>query len=196
MKTTYFIHTIFFIACFLCLSSDSFGQDSIVRKPVRPVRDQTTFLDHVYIGTTAGLQLGSLTLIEISPFAGYSFNKYISAGLGSTYQYYRIIDRSTGLDQKGNIYGYRVFGRVKVWENIFAYAEHENLSLETFSINQREWVSNTFVGGGYSPEITDRLSSFLLVLIVVDYSSSQPLYTYMPVIRAGLTWRLGFNPVR
>jgi hypothetical protein len=185
----------FFLIFLLCFPVYVYSQDSIPNRSMRPIYSKTTFLDHVYVGGTFSLQLGTISLIDLSPFVGYDFNKYLSAGFGGSYKYFRIIDHSVGVDQDGSIYGYRFFGKINVWENIFAYGEYESLSLETFSLNRREWVSNTFVGGGYGGPITDRVSSMLLLLFVVDYSSAQPLYTFMPVIRIGLTWRLGPHPM-
>lgn len=41
------------------------------------------------LGGSFGLQFGDYTTINIAPQVGYSFNKYINAGAGITYTYYK-----------------------------------------------------------------------------------------------------------
>ena len=44
---------------------------------------------HLTFGGSFGLQFGDYTTINVAPQVGYSFNKYINAGVGLTYTYYK-----------------------------------------------------------------------------------------------------------
>lgn len=147
--------------------------------------------DKLFTGGGLGLQLGTVTLIDISPHIGYFFTDNIALGVGGTYQYYRI--KSRYLDYKTDIWGARVFGRYYVIESAFAHLEYEYLNYEAALVDpfgyytgstERVGVDNVLIGGGYRQNIGGNSWINLLVL----WNVNQTAYTLYenPIIRMGV----------
>jgi len=153
----------------------------------KQVEEQDTFFDRVYVGGNFSLQFGNITAIDISPLAGYMFDQNWSAGLGISYQYLRYND----FDVSTNLYGGRAFVRRNLFDNIFAYAEYENLNFELFNpfdaSLSREWVAGFFVGGGIFYPIGPRSGFNFTVLYNLKYDDLRSPYTSPIVVRAGIT---------
>jgi hypothetical protein len=104
MKRIFILTGLVFFSCVL------FAQDQEEEKE-RGFRKEK-----VFVGGNFGLGFGSYTVINVSPQAGYRFNRYFAAGLGINAQYVSIKER----DFYGNDYrkvsqgvaGLNVFGRV------------------------------------------------------------------------------------
>ncbi len=94
-----------------------------------------TFASRLYVGGNFGLGFGTFTSIDISPLAGYNFNRVFSAGIGGTYMYYQY--RYGNDSERASFYGARIFARAlplpEILPNIFLHGEYE-------SINNERWV--------------------------------------------------------
>lgn len=116
---------------------------------------QSSFADRLMFEGIVGLQLGTITAIEVSPLVGYRVTDNFVTGLGFTYQYskykrfYLNTETNQLADRKVNILGGRVFARYyfKDWfegflEGLFAHTEFEYLS---YSLNFRVNANGKYV---------------------------------------------------
>src|SRR5688572_417655 len=69
-----------------------------------------TFKSRLYIGTDFQLGFGPISLIDISPLAGYNINRHLSAGIGLTYIFFS--DNTISPAMRTNLFGGRVFTRI------------------------------------------------------------------------------------
>jgi hypothetical protein len=123
-----------------------------------------------FTGGSIGLQFGNQTMIDASPILGYRFTKNLSAGVGFTYQYYRLNYYGTVL--KTYIIGGRVFARYYFFEDFFLHGEYEALNLETkffdpglmYHQTNRYWVGSVLAGGGYRQAIGENSYFNIMVL--------------------------------
>lgn len=139
----------------------------------------------IFVGGNLGLQFGTVTLIDVSPLAGYWITDRLAGGIGATYQYYK--DSRFTPEYSTHIFGARVFGRYFIFENIFAHAEYEWLSYEAYSLLEdvsRINLNNILLGGGFRQAITPK--SF--VSLEVLWNVNETVYTLYqnPVIRIGI----------
>ncbi len=150
-------------------------------------QEENSFFDRVYVGGNFSLQFGNITAVDVSPLVGYMIDNNWSTGLGISYQYLRYND----FDITSNLYGGRLFVRRNLFDNLFAYAEYENLNVEIFnpfdgSLN-REWVPGLFVGGGFFQPIGPRAGLNFVILYNLNHDELRSPYTSPIVVRAGIT---------
>ena len=135
-----------------------------------------------YVGGNFGVQLGTVTLIDISPLIGYRLTEKFNVGAGVSYQYYR--DSRWGVPYETNIYGGRAFASYYIFRDIFAHAEYELLSLEAYDSQLNEFfrknVHGLLVGGGYRQWVGQRLFMNIMVLWnlneTIDYPYNNPIF--------------------
>jgi len=142
-----------------------------------------------------GLQFGNVTLVDISPLIGYKIYPRIGIGISPTYKYYAYkYDYGTySVDEKSNVFGGSIFGRVIIYQNIFGHAEYEYLF---YKIKDQQYASQTIskdfqsvlVGAGYREAISENAYMYLLVLWNLNETIDSPYNN--PVIRAGFS--IGF----
>ena len=147
--------------------------------------------DKLFTGGGLGLQIGEVTLIDISPHIGYFFTERIALGIGASYQYYAI--NSKYYKYSTDIYGGRVFSRYYILEELFAHGEYEYLNYEAALIDpygyftggtDRVGVDNVLLGGGYRQNIGGNSWINLMVL----WNVNETVYTLYsnPIIRMGI----------
>ena len=143
--------------------------------------------ENLFTGGGLGLQFGTVTLIDISPILGYRINDNIAVGIGATYKYYKDNNYNFSTD----IYGGNVFARYYIFDNIFAHAEYEILSIESNLYDpritqnvKRVIVSSFLVGGGYRQCIAG--NSFINLSILWNLNESIYSPYDNPVIRIGV----------
>jgi hypothetical protein len=152
-------------------------------------KPESTFKSRLFFGGGFGLQFGSVTLIELSPLAGYKITPKFAVGISPTYKYYQFKDYyNQTFYYKTNVFGASVFARYLVFENVFAHAEYETLYYNTkvsgSGIDRRQYNS-VLVGGGYRQPIGENAAMNLMVLWNLNDTPDSP-YTN-PVIRVGFT---------
>ena len=137
-----------------------------------------------------GLNVGDGgTNISASPQVGYKITPRFSAGVGITYQYVKIQNINSSI----NNYGWSVFTRYNITQRFFAYSEFENLQFEFFTslspeTTERDSYNSFLLGGGYSESLGGRASFSFTVLYNVLYDASDPIQPYDSplVVRAGV----------
>jgi len=139
--------------------------------------------DKVFFGGSFGLQLGTVTLVDVSPFVGYRITPRFNLGLGANYMYYS----NSFYDYKTNVYGGSAFAQFFPLEMIYLHTELENLSTEYYDTQYnltREWVQGAFAGVGYMQRFGKRGGMYLHVLYNFNYTWKSP-YNSEWVIETG-----------
>lgn len=150
--------------------------------------DDADYKGSFFTGGNFGLQLGTVTMIDVSPQAGYYLLENISVGTGFTYQY--ISDRRYHPSLDINVYGGRFFTRAYLpfFNSLFAHGEIEYLWYKTDVFNsarRMEWIEvpSYLAGPGFRQFIGGR-SSINLMVLWNFYESQYTMYSN-PVIRVG-----------
>lgn len=142
-----------------------------------------------FVGGGLGLQFGSVTIIDVSPHAGYMFTDQLAGGVGITYQYFN--DNRYKPAYSTSIYGARIFSRYYFFENLIAHIEYEYQNYDQYLAGpvmpgtpERIGVHNVYLGGGYRQIVGGRTGVSILVLWNVN-ETIYSLYTN-PIIRMGV----------
>lgn len=151
-----------------------------------PNSAKSSFASRLYFGGGLGLQIGSITLIEVSPLVGYKITPKFSVGLSPTYKYYKYNDYYG--NQKTNVFGGSLFSRYVIWNNIFAHVEYEslyyNVKVPGYDVAKKHFDS-FFMGGGYNQPIGMNSAMYVLALWNLNDTPDSPYIN--PVIRVGFS---------
>jgi len=153
-----------------------------------------TFKSRLFFGGNFGLNLGTITLIEVSPLAGFNLTERLSAGVGMTYIYYS--DNRYIPPIRQNIFGARVFSRFLVFDQLFVHAEFEGMNLSVLGFNPanglfesyRTWQSAIPIGLGYRSQVGANSYFTMMLLYDAKYDRMDPNSFYP----GGLLYRIGF----
>lgn len=171
---------VFFLGAFLVIQLPTFGQREIDSEA------KFSFKDRNYFGGNLGLQLGTVTLIDLSPLVGVMLSSKFSTGLGATYQYYED-NRFQGA--AGSSFGGRAFVRYNVLPNIFAYSELESINWDAYNYGQdnfrRTWTEAFFVGAGYFAPFGARGGANFTFLYNLNHSNREAYYSEPYLLRVG-----------
>lgn len=141
-----------------------------------------------FVGGYIGAQFGDITLIDVSPLAGYMITERIAVGLGATYKYYRIrrfydpILNQT-IKYTSHIVGGSTFSRFFITRQIFAHGEYEYLYYKNQTYGAVDFHS-IFVGGGYRQYFSANSAVELVLLYNLNEAHNSPYNN--PVIRMGV----------
>jgi len=149
--------------------------------------------ERLFYGGGLGLQVGSITLIDVSPMIGYKLSNRIGIGVSPTYKYYHWQDYfGKDLDLKTNVFGGSVFARCYVYQGLFAQSEYEYLRYKYDNPASSGKFTNDiwslFIGGGYSQPLGGRASMYIMALWNLHDTQDSPYNN--PLIRIGMS--LGF----
>lgn len=110
------------------------------------------------IGGGLGLQFGDYTLINIAPQVGYSFSKYLNAGVGFTYTYWKddYYSGNIKFKDKSSYFGFNLYGKFYPIENIVLMVQPEiNRVWQTVEntsskekLKEEKFVPVCLLGGG------------------------------------------------
>ncbi len=168
----------------------------------KKTEEKLSLKDRIFFGGNIGLQIGTITQIEIAPLVGYRITPRLSAGLGIKYEYYK--ENTYFANFETHIYGGRLFSNylfIKDLNNviplgfnggIFVQGEYEALNLETriFDVlnehpgQDRFWLHSVLVGGGLRIPAGERASINLTILYNLNESANTPYSN--PIIRFGV----------
>lgn len=169
-----------------CLD-DLQAQDTV--KTVTKKHKDRNILSRMDFGGSIGAQFGDVTFIELAPVASYRFTEKFHAGLGFTYQYYKV-NYSGVPDYSSSAYGGSIFMRYFIWRDLFAHAEYAPLYITNFydySIPNPEyrnvWAQDVLIGGGYRQWIGQKAFMSLMLLFNINESPYSPYSN--PIIRIG-----------
>ncbi|MBK8520881.1 MAG: hypothetical protein WAT20_07630 [Ferruginibacter sp.] len=160
--------------------------------------------ENMFVGGNVNLGFSnSSTVLGISPYVGYSLNKYLDVAFSANVSYTSVRDYNEYGDKiRQTIYGPGAFVRIFPFRFIFAQAQYEfNLINYRYipaknSINYAPFrenlnASSLLVGGGYAGGREGVGSSFYYFSVMWDVSKSpnspyvDELRRALPVIRAG-----------
>lgn len=160
--------------------------------------------ENMFIGGNINLGFSnSSTVLGISPYVGYSLNKYLDVAFSANVSYTSVRDYNEYGDKiRQTIYGPGAFVRIFPFRFVFAQAQYEfNLinyryipaKNSVIYLPSRENInaSSLLVGGGYAGGREGVGSSFYYFSVMWDVSRSKnspyvdELRRALPVIRAG-----------
>jgi hypothetical protein len=159
--------------------------------------------ENMFVGGNINLGFSnSSTVLGLSPYVGYSLNKYLDLAVSANFSYTSIRDYDVYGDKvRQTIYGPGAFVRVFPFRFIFAQAQYEfnlvnlryipanNSSIQPFRENIN--ASSFLVGGGYAGGREGIGSSYYYFSVMWDVSGSKnspyvdELNRALPIIRAG-----------
>ncbi len=155
--------------------------------------DFANWTDRIVVGGNVGAGFGNFTYVDVSPLAGYRFTKSLTAGIGFTYQYYKVNynDPFFTADYKGNVIGGRIFTEYDIFYGLFAHVEYEqlwyNFTFEDASLGEYKGVVPAlYLGGGYNFMIGENSKFQIMVLYDVLYTN-ESLNLNPWVIRMGFS---------
>jgi len=161
--------------------------------------------EQLFFGGNFQLDIGDITIIDISPIVGMQVTDQMQVGVGLTYQYYRqragtytttvrgVRYTYTVEEYQTSIYGGRLFGRYFFAPTMFAHAETEALNYAYEDVTdygyerRRTWVPGVFVGGGYNQPFSRLGGLNLTVLYNLTYDKLRSPYNSPWVVRMGFT---------
>ncbi|MBU0489459.1 MAG: hypothetical protein KKA07_02435 [Bacteroidetes bacterium] len=169
------------LVAFLRIEAQNYSDD-----PETGTKNKETSGNRFYTGGGIALQIGSVTILGISPTLGYKITESFSVGLGVKYLYYSEV-YSTGRSS-ASIYGASPFARYLITESVFAYTEYEFINIvykdPGYALNDQMSLESFFVGGGYRQEVTNNSWFYLLVLFNLN-NTPNTIYQN-PVLRMGI----------
>lgn len=192
MKKLFQVTTILFVLAMLPVIG--IAQDSRPAKVKNKSPKKGFFSsDSIYYGGNLGLQLSSGgSLVDISPNAGYKFNKYVS--LGTQIIFTNISQRYNGFTYRYMFYGGGAFIRIKPLNFLFLQAEYDILSVpDAFAVGstKRTIADVNLAGIGLRNQIGENSCYYLLAMYEFIPTPNSP-YTYGP-FNSPLVFRAGFN---
>jgi hypothetical protein len=148
--------------------------------------DSVPLKERLYFGGNFGLQVGTITMIDLSPLVGVMITPKLSGGVGTTFQYYK---DSRFQGSGGASYGGRIFGRYNIFPRIFTQVEYESINWRTYDYSddvfRRTWSNALFVGGGYFVPFGPRGGANFTFLYDILHDNRNSYYAEPYVIRVG-----------
>lgn len=160
-----------------------------------------------FLSPDFGLQLGTLTRIEVSPSVGYYPLDRLALGIGARYEFYKNNFDGASIPQT-HIYGGKVFSRfiliknidniipLNMYTSIFLHAENELLSLESryfkwpdYPPEGRFFLNTVLAGAGFLQPSGLRSAFTFMVLWDLTNNSLRSPYPN-PVMRIGFQFLL------
>lgn len=165
--------TILTFVLVFALHTASYGQDE--REETPPLRER------IFVGGSFGLQLGTITDIQVSPILGLWVLPRVAIAIGPEYRYYRIPYYKT------NVYGGKVYTELTVIKNInsvipvgvntgiFLHLEDELFSLENSfwkdqTLKGRFYLNTVLAGAGLSQQVGRRAYLNFMILWALNDS--------------------------
>ena len=147
------------------------------------------YLERISIGGTGGLQVGSVTYIELSPNAAYHFNDVFCVGVGATYIFYQY----KSLNYIDHIFGPRAFAEAHFLNFLGVHAAYQalNYKMEIPTIEKpRIWSNNLCVGGGYYQRAGRIALYFYVLWNFSDRPPEENIYSYPLLLKTGFSFFL------
>ena len=160
--------------------------------------------ENMFVGGNVNLGFSnSSTVLGISPYIGYSLNKYLDVAISTNFSYTSVRDYNEYGDKiRQTIYGPGAFVRIYPFRFVFAQAQYEfnlinyryiptNNSIIYLPSRENLNASSFLVGGGYAGGREGTGSSYYYLSVMWDVSRSKnspyvdELRRALPIIRAG-----------
>ena len=150
-------------------------------------------------GCNFSFSLGSVFLVDFSPFCGYRLSRHLMAGVGVSYTYYN--EHFSYTDQAGNTFSYRIsshlfagrlFAEYALSRNFYAHGELEKVNMpfaDDFGHTLRRYIDNEYIGLGYKSYVGKHTYFQLQLLYNLNFKNNQD---YNPNTSA-FVGRVGFG---
>jgi len=177
---------IVFVSFFFLFVKQSVGQEiqPAFRPQPKAANPFNDIKEKLYFGGNVGAWFGSTTYLNISPIVGVKLNDQFSVGIGAIYNYYS--QTYAGKKYSSTIYGGSAFARYFIFENVFAHAGWDKISVPDYTsnfMNSRAWVDNLLIGGGYRESFSDNGSIVAMILYNINQTPLSPYQN--PIIQIG-----------
>ena len=154
---------------------------------VTPIPPRPPMRERLFFGGGVGLSFGDVDYVELAPLVGFRVNPKVDLGVALTLRW-RDDNR---YDVSTTDYGSSLFGRFRVYQNLFLEADWEYLNWEyvqTDLTEVRESTSSFLAGAGYYVPMGGRVSMAFSALYNFSYDENDPIQPYGDpwVIRAGV----------
>lgn len=174
------------VASFILFVKQGFAQEAppAFRPQPKAANPFNNLQEKLYYGGNVGAWFGSTTYLNISPIVGVKLNDQFSVGIGAIYNYYS--QTYAGKKYTTTIYGGSAFARYFIFENVFAHAGWDRISVPDYTsniMNRRTWVDNLLVGGGYRESFSDNGSIVAMILYNINQTPLSPYQN--PIIQIG-----------
>lgn len=157
-----------------------------VKDTSKSFKERDDILQKIAIGGMLGLQIGTVTYIDLSPDVSYHFNKWVSVGVGGTYIFAN--DNYNKLSY--HVFGARVFVEGHFFNYLGLHLAYQALNYDDFRpyIPKRIWSNNLSMGGGYYRRI-DRFSMYVFALYNISNMGEYNIYGNL-LFKAGVNFFL------
>ena len=148
--------------------------------------EKKNFLEHISIGGTGGLQVGTATYIELSPNVSYHFNKFFSAGVGGSYYFFH----DSRNKYSSHVFGPRVFAEAHFFNYLGLHASYQAINYESLTptiANPRIWSHHITAGGGYYQRAGRVALYFYVLYNWSDRPLSETIYRSPIVLKTGFS---------
>jgi hypothetical protein len=183
---------IFFSFLIFVIICSVYAQSSQKIRPTK-IKPQISWKDSLYYGGNLGVQFyGNGSLFDLSPNAGFKFNKYLSVGLQGIFT--NLTVRDVNFVYKYTFYGLGSFVRIKPLPYLFLQAEYDVLSVpDNFSTGKtsRTIADVNLAGLGIRNDLGSNICYYLLIMYEFVPTPNSP-YTNGP-FRSPRVLRAGFN---
>ena len=154
---------------------------------VTPIPPKPPIRERMFFGGGVGLSFGDVDYVELAPLFGFRVNPKVDLGVALTFRW-RDDNR---YDASTTDYGSSLFGRFRVYQNLFLEADWEYLNWEYVDFDlstQRETTSSFLAGAGYYLPVGGRASMAVSALYNFSYDDNDPFEPYGDpwVIRVGI----------
>ena len=168
---------------FVCISLSVFGQGSKTANDEKVDEGFKFKKENVVLDGNIGVQIGTVTVIDISPVLAYRFTPKFIAGPGAVFRYYQVGSSSA------TFYGWKFMSRYYPLQQLFVHAEFEQLFIPDLTnqsnvVNRRRAISSLPVGVGYV-QSAGPTSIYAMILYNLLDGPNSP-YTN-PIVRIGVT---------
>jgi len=154
---------------------DPYTYQDIDRKPI--------LNEKIFFGGGFGLQLGTITVLKVTPEIGYRFLPSLETGVGGYYMY---VNNSL-YNTTDDVYGGKIFSRLFIYNDLFLQGEYEMLNIADFDINtyyytgERVFITGFLGGIGYRQKIGKRAA--FLSSISYNFLINEKTPYQNPIIR-------------
>lgn len=122
-------------------------------------------MDHLRFGGEFGIGFATNSFAaQFDPQVGYCFNRYVTAGIIGTLEYYKYSSYSI----TSSVYGGGFYVDAHPLEFLVAHVEAQAICYDNYSANQfipdKKVDFPILIGGGYHRQVTDRASLNIMLL--------------------------------
>lgn len=147
--------------------------------------------DKLFFGGGVGAAFGDVDYVELAPLVGYRVHPRVSVGMSLLYRWKN--DDRFGAEQSMSDYGASLYGRVTVYQPIFAQVEYEYIDYEYATSaggTVRDSDANVLAGAGFAQAMGGHAGFYASALYNFSYDENDLTSAYDSawVYRVGVTF--------